>query len=330
MALATNTSIDAVLEYDSVIFSSPYNTTISKGEINIFTVGTSATLEYRIETVDAAGSATGTLVTPGASATLTVVAGWNIFPNFASVVPVSGGVNYAAKVLWAAGSCATSRLANWASLDLPYQGVNTGTPAKAANIINVALASASGYIPIAGVWPVIAVSASTFVLGAALGDVRGVRFISPFTFRTNGLKLAQDNQVGTYSIYLTNDAGVTIAATSINPNPNNGLGRRTAYNCFQNPFVVTAGTTIRAFVRALTSTGSVNFYWGVPGTATNKSAMPGGVNWNYTFITSGSVSDTLASQYPMMDFLIDQLGTDTGGVSNKMFMRYDTNGGLAS
>ncbi len=284
----------------------------------------SPTATLTLETVDATtGLPTGTLWNAaGGGSTVTTgtltAAAWSLSALTASATFVAGDV-FAAKIAMASGTTLTNaRLGSYLqpSSTNPYIVNNTGAPAKAVTIAKcMALGeSSTSFVPFDGMMPVSAASSTAF--NNTNAAKRGVRFQVPFACRVVGMRIFLNTGNGDFNALIMNDAGTDLGSTSIAVDKDQTFANAGGSHdiMFTTAAVLVPGIWYRLAIEPSSATNTVSYTFTLP-TADYRSAMPGGLNYTYAALASGSWDDTQTTLVQVMDLIIDQLDDGAGGAT---------------
>lgn len=311
--LATSDTLDAAAEYTGMVVRAKEAMVVSHVAFRTGTVAGSPTLDVRIETVDATtGLPTGTLwatttnIVSGALASNT----WYLL-TFTSTATIARGDVFCVKFAYNSGTSVQVSVGNGMSgtqSGFPYGVRNTGTPAKflAHPLVAALGSSASTFYCIENLVP-----ATPAAVGINTGtyDAHGARFKVPVACRVSGIVFPVTSTYGEFTAGIYSDAGAELSSTS------------TAYDIdqiiqstgvalflnFDNSVELAADTWYRAAIWPTTAT-STTIYVATIGAADYRSALPIGPDFHYTRkAIGGAWDDTLTTQYPVLDLMIDMV-----------------------
>jgi hypothetical protein len=318
------TTIDAAGEYDGVVIQAREAMTISHVAFRPGTASGSPTWDIRIEGVDATtGLPDGNLVAANTNiiSQVIVTGTWQI-EQLTSAASISAGQIFAVKLLHNAGSCQTSSYGVGQFTTLPYQVVNTGTPATAriSSAMVIALGSSTtSFYNVAGLLPAQSVTNNTFSNSVA-GAKRGLRFRAPFKCSVVGARWFANGAVGDFNLIVEDSSGneLSSSSTAFDGNKFSSATTSSPEAFLDNAVTLTQGTDYRIMFEP-TSATNINISTLTVGNSANyRSATPYGSNSSYTtYTTGGGYSDT-TTQLPLIDILIDQFddgASTTGGQS---------------
>ncbi len=322
-AMAAAASLSNAAHYASYVFSAKEDMTISHVGFMPGAVGSSPTIEVRIETVDASGLPSGTLFGTNTNAiSATVLAStWTITALTASATITKGQVFCVKLKLNSGASCVIQHLNNAVqrmTRSFPYQVHNTGSPAKAALVTTACLAlgsSATSFYALPGAMPIISYSAGAF--NNTSSAKRGLRFVPNFNCRAIGVRFFKTNSSGDCNVLLMSDAGTELSSSSTAYDGDHApISTRDMVEVyFDNTVTLTAGTAYRAVVEPSSATNTNISIVTLP-SADYFSATAAGATTvaQYTSFATATWTDS-TTELPFIEVLLDQIdnGAGSGG-----------------
>jgi hypothetical protein len=316
MVLSAGNTLDAAGEYEAHIISPITSMTVSHVAIRMSAATGSPTVIVRLESADASGNPSGTVLgaTNNAtvtSGTLTTAVTVLALGESATLVP---GTNYFLKLIYNSGTSVATRLTNANVVhNLPYRVANvTGSAVKSTNPIVpwFALGSSStSFYHLPNYWPMDAFSQSTFT--NTNSAVRGNKCTMQFPCRIVGMQITGGTSLGDYNILLQDGSNNTLEGSAIDGDHNVASSNLCKIHLFDTPVVVAVGDVIRYGVEP-TSATAVNYALATTFGTDYMSASPGGPNLMGSSRASGTWTDDTDGYY-LMDLLVDQIDDGTGG-----------------
>lgn len=321
-SIANGATLDAAGEYIAVIFSAYEAMTISYVGVTVGSVAGSPTADFRIETVAADGTPSGTLWATNTNVVSdTLTNGWNQKQLTASASIVPGDV-VAVKIIYNSGTSFIHRtLASSTRLQLPYQVTSTGGSAVKASltaqIIGVGSASTTFY-HIPGCFPSVTTSTNNNFTNATAGAKRGLRFQMPMNCRCVGTRFYSGGQTGDFNAILFDDGGSELSSSSTAHDGDATAASAAAGSelMFDNAVTLTRGTWYRLVLEPTSVTNvSYTTFSFTSAAYMSSSGWASGNAHLTTFTTAGGWIDTATGTLPSIEPLIDQVddGTGTGG-----------------
>jgi hypothetical protein len=282
----------------------------------------SPTIDVRIETLDpATGLPNGLWATNTNLSGVSVASTTNYISTLTAAATITKGQTFCVKFAYVSGTSfglgVVSGVVSPTTSALPYQILNTGSPAKAILAVQPVIgfgSSSTAFYQVPGVIPITVYAAGAF--NNTSSAKRGILFTPPMDCRIIGVRWFNGGATGDYNaVVLTGDAsGTELSSSSTafegNNNSENFTSAMTVY--FDNPVTADAGTAYRVVIEPSSAT-NVNVSTYTLPSADYFSATPAKSTAVYTAY-AGSWTDS-TTQLPLMDIIIDQVddGTGTGG-----------------
>lgn len=302
--LFTPMLIDAVGEKAAFVFGAPKAGVIDRVGFHIMTLTTPGTLNVRLETLDASGQPSGTLVATGASFSYVPSAvGWQEVVLTTPLTVTDMQVFAVVIELATAGNISVSRMTGVNQFNFPYSALYTGTWAKSNLAGVVAVRYNDGDWPYnAGLWPISSMGATTHSAGNATSEF-GNKATLPFGCQVEGLWGGMGSNQGNGVVLLYAADGSTIITFA----GFDGAQQASSNNTlrvfpFPDPVILDPGQTVYPIIRATSSTviGARWLGWN-PGVV---SAVPGGdLMRRVTRAVGGTFAEVADSRY-MLGFVI--------------------------
>jgi len=322
--------LDAASEKAAVICRIPKTGNISKVRWRTNTVTTGATMDIRVETVDASGDPSGTLIHANASGTQVVVDtddNTSFASSLAAAVAVTRGDLVAiivAQPSASSGSLTVSAYAahaGWISR-YPYGNLFTTSWAKQTVLPCFGLEYDDGsYAFMPPLAPISATNNAVYNSGTVAADERGLKFKLPFPTRVTGCwAYMLSAATADYQILLYDSDGSTVMTNGTishdGDHRQGTTGQGIQYFIFPGTIQLTKDTFYRLILKP-TTTANVTLSDFEVGAAAVLDAFAGGQNFHYTDrVDAGSWTDTTTKR-PMMGLIIDAL--DDGVSSGSTF-----------
>ena len=288
-------------------------------------VTTGCTVEVRIETVsDTTGRASGSLVTAGASATQVIAnTDDNVWFNITlgTAASVTRGQPIAIVIDVSSGTPATLRFAQFSTGGgplFPFLLVDDGTPAVLASAPVLTLSYGGTYYQVDGAYPIKASSSDSYSTSSAK-DTFGLRFQVPHSVRVCGIWWWGDTD-GDCSIELLDGSDAVLTSLTFDkdiPYADTGIG------LFRIPFTaqvtLTAGTTYRLAIRAMSTSNVILYHYTIDATAMLAASHLGSSQMymteaDYGAGPYGAWTDT-NTKVPWIGLICDGMEAGGGGTS---------------
>jgi hypothetical protein len=310
-------TLDASGEYCGYVYQALEDMTISCVGWRSSASG-SPTAEIRIETVNAAGYATGTLWTADSNVvTGTIVTNTWRQDNLTTAAVVTRGQFFAIKWVYLSGTNLAPQNdgnSETNSHTIPYEITNvSGADAKSrADRQFLALGSSpTSFYHLPHALPVSAQSANTF--NNTGSTTHGLRFRLPFPAQLIGVRMVLNAAVGDFNLVCYDNDGNELTNTAIDGNYNYEGNQAASNFFFTNPITLQAGVWYRVAQEATTSTNS-NINTITLHSPAYLTACPFGTDGHYTTRAAGVWSDTQL-QFPLYDLWLRKVDDAANTVS---------------
>lgn len=312
-------ALTAAAHKAALMFFAPKSGVIEEVGVSFAGVTTGDTVDFRLETVGADNNPTGTLVAAGANVNVAVVGGdantWKT-ATLGTPPSVVEGTLYAFVVANGAGGgnmAFRSGHGNVVLQQFPCGAVFTAAWAKEwAPCFAVRYQGDTEWARIPGVLPIINTGLTSYN-DASNPDERGARIVMPFGARVRGVWIfgvnANTTADGEVRLYV-GDSNITPDRVS----PAEGDGRRNVNqsgrtaHMFSNPIVVSAGSVVRATLKATNAANNVALsFLDVPNAAVHG-ALDMGTDFIYTNRNGAGWTDVSTTRI-YMGLIVDQIRT---------------------
>jgi hypothetical protein len=308
-----NLLIDAADEKAAFIVQAPKTGTISKIGFRTGTVTLGATVDVRLETVDATtGTPSGTLWAANTNALQLILAtddnAW-FLPTLIAGASVTKGDVLAVVIANPAVSFGTLNVATIISTaiiaEFPYNALYTGTWAKGVAAPVLALEYSDGsYEEILGAFPWSAISETAYNSGST-PDERGLRFNFPFPVQVAGfwawLVWAEDCTV---KLYDYDDSTVLLSLSVDKDNQSNpATKQRNLFYFSSKVSLLPDKSYILSLLPSTTTNATLNQF--SVNTAAIMDGMDGGQNCHLATRTDAGSWTFTTTQRPLMGLIID-------------------------
>jgi hypothetical protein len=320
----TSILLDAADEKAAFIFLAPKTGSIRKLGFRTNTVTTGATVDVRLETVNAStGEPTGTLAGTNTNVALVIGNGddntWFTVTLTADAA-VTFGDPLALVIVNPSGTPGTLNIANGyganQSMALPYVALFTASWTKtASSMIPFYVEYSDGSTLNAGGAPISAQSAVTFNSGSVV-DERSLYFQIPFPAKLGAVELLITGWTGDAEVILYDSDGTTPLGTiSVDQSVTRGATATFMRLRFSAAITLAASTNYRLALKP-TSTSDVIWYETVYDSTAIMNSVDGGANFHLsTRVDAGSWGQT-TTRRPCVSLLFSAVddGTGSGGV----------------
>lgn len=308
---------NAAGEGTGTIFSIPKTGSLVGGRFRVATVTTGGDVSVRVETVGGTGLNTGSLVAPGADATVVVAdSDDNVFKNFTLNTPLpvtQGDLVVVMLTVVALGPVMNFSTTNVSAPNgaLPYSINNTsGSFSKDDAYPVLSLNIDGNWVPVPGLWPFNTGTITRTVSSATDPDEIGNLMTMPATMRMQGVQvfLANNSDGDDFQICLYDSDSTLIEAVTIDGGQLQGGGM--IHITFAASHVLTGGETYRLTLKA--TGGALNMHESSLDSATYISLMPGGGNVYATSRTDDGAWTDTNTTFTWILPLIDGISTPAG------------------
>lgn len=293
---ASGLTIDADTERAAAVFQAPKTGTISKVGFRTGNVATGATVDVRLETVDAAnGDPTGTLWGTDTNASQVIGNGddntWFLTTLTAGAAVTKGDILARVIANGTGGNIEIDHLVNTSGGSFPYLDLFTAAWAKSSQVAPIlALEYNDGsYEWASGVLPIATATGATFNSGST-PDERGNIFSSfPFKARVTGcwVSIDADNASEIRLYQVGNDT--PLATHTILAGQRGGTAQSVHHILFSSAVDLFRGQSYRLAVRPTTASNII-LHQVTVSTAAIMAAMTGGTNIHLTTRTDGATT----------------------------------------
>ncbi len=312
-------TLDAADEKAAVILQAPFTGTISKIGFRTMTVTTGATMDVRVETVQAGGNdPTGTLLgtnSNGAQIIADVDDDTWFTTTLTTGIAVTKGDIFAIVIVNPSGSPGNLQIAQFAVspsiVGLPYSDLyTTGWSSSTSEISVLTLEYSDGsYYPIPFIYPIDGLNIVNFS-SASDPDHRGLKFQLPFPVSLAGIWVHMDSD-GDPNVKLYDSDGTTVLETlTIDGDQRRTNSDLVHYYFFTSSHSLSKDVDYRIVFEPVNAAMDLLDF--DVSTAAIMDCFPGGQNFHYTEKKDGAWTDTTTKR-PWMGLIIDGFDDGVGG-----------------
>lgn len=285
--------------------------------------------EVRLETMDiATGLPSGTLAATSANVSFigtlppTVVS-----VTFAQPASVSPNTYYALKIACSGNSFSLGRVANAAAENdmFPYNVSRVaGVTARSVLKFTMGCGNPTDVAYLGGTRVISSLIAQTFNNGSSPNQY-GAFFYHPAKIGVAGVELGPFENVGNIDVLLLNDAGTTLATTSVDFDGIYDFTNLTPIRIpFQSVVTLNALTTCRLFMKPLDGNNTAMFFWGISNAYWRNGFGEGeGAFYRTSRLDNGGPTD-VTTQVPFINLIISHIDDGTGGEGSVTTVGVDT------
>jgi hypothetical protein len=304
--------IDAAGEKAAYIVAAPKAGTIDRVCFRTVAVTTSDTLDVRVESLDANGDPSGTLLganSNGSQAGLAANTWYEV--TLTTPVAVSRGDRFAVVIVQGAvGNLAIARLSSGFA-GAPYSDLYTGSWAKSSNAsIGAVRYNDGSYAQIGGLMPFDTQANSNYNSGST-PDEKGNKITIPFACKVSGAWMLGSAQSGDFTILLRDSGGTLLASKAIDGDAHQGSSAVYERYPLDTEVTLAAGDVVRLTKRPDSASNTSVCEFTCPSGL--SAALPGGGAMVYTSRTDAGAWTDTADKVAAIGLILSALSDNTGG-----------------